>query len=187
MSMVIPTKRCFKNPSSKTGSNYYQRESSNPNHNYQVKHGNTSGTRNVKCTITSLTLSLQLVKNPGILERSLARLRGLLLELFNGSLVNTSALVDQVTSGGGLAGVDVAADNDRHVVLLGGSHGETGCAGWYWPHQGFEHIEGRQAASAKGGQRATPIGPSSQVAGAAGSDTGMLEAQPRGASAGADG
>ena len=117
MSMVIPTKRCFKNPSSKTGSNYYQRESSNPNHNYQVKHGNTSGTRNVKCTITSLTLSLQLVKNPGILERSLARLRGLLLELFNGSLVNTSALVDQVTSGGGLAGVDVAADDQGQVGL----------------------------------------------------------------------
>merc|ERR1712012_662745 len=49
---------------------------------------------------TSLTLSLQFVKNPGILEGSLARLGRLLLELLNGSLVDTSALVDQVTSGG---------------------------------------------------------------------------------------
>lgn len=31
-----------------------------------------------------------------------------LLELLNGTLVNTTALVDQVTSGGRLAGIDVA-------------------------------------------------------------------------------
>merc|ERR1712012_219223 len=49
---------------------------------------------------TSLTLSLQFVKNPGVLEGSLARLGRLLLELLDGSLVDTSALVDQVTSGG---------------------------------------------------------------------------------------
>merc|ERR1719170_13020 len=52
---------------------------------------------------TSLTLGLQLVKNPGVLEGSLARLGRFLLELLDGSLVDTSALVDQVTSGGGLA------------------------------------------------------------------------------------
>ena len=71
---------------------------------------------------TSLTLGLQLVKNPGVLEGSLARLGRLLLELLDGSLVDTSALVDQVTSGGGLAGVDVA-DDDNVDMSLFLSHG----------------------------------------------------------------
>merc|ERR1719260_354521 len=70
---------------------------------------------------SSLTLSLQFVKNPGILEGSLSRFLGLLLELLNGSLVDTSALVDQMTSGGGLARVDVA-DNDNVNVGLFLSH-----------------------------------------------------------------
>ena len=74
---------------------------------------------------TTLTLSLELVENPGwdlsqrnenlhdpprlrtILEGTLAELSSLLLELFDGTLVDTTALVDQVTSGGGLAGIDV--------------------------------------------------------------------------------
>merc|ERR1719322_2209324 len=67
---------------------------------------------------TSLTLGLQFVKNPGVLEGSLARLGGFLLELLNSSLVNTSALVDQVTSGGGLAGVDVSNDDNIDVSLF---------------------------------------------------------------------
>merc|ERR1719282_1993455 len=67
---------------------------------------------------TSLTLGLQLVKNPGVLEGSLARLGRFLLELLDGSLVDTSALVDQVTSGGGLAGVDVSDDDNVDVSLF---------------------------------------------------------------------
>jgi len=67
---------------------------------------------------TTLTLSLQFVQHPGVLERALARLLGLLLELLDGPLVNTSALVDQVTSGGGLAGVDVANDDDVDMSLF---------------------------------------------------------------------
>merc|ERR1719204_190553 len=67
---------------------------------------------------TSLTLSLELVKNPSILEGSLSRLGGLLLELLNGSLVDSSALVDQVTGGGGLARVDVSNDNNVDVSLF---------------------------------------------------------------------
>ena len=46
--------------------------------------------------------------------------RAYLLELLNGTRVDTTALVDQVTSGGRLAGVDVA-DNDHvdvNLVLL---------------------------------------------------------------------
>merc|ERR1712106_260922 len=59
---------------------------------------------------SSLTLSLQFVEDPCVLEGSLSRLLGLLLELFNGSLVDTTALVDHVAGGGGLAGVHVADD-----------------------------------------------------------------------------
>ena len=42
-----------------------------------------------------------------VLEGTLAELSSLLLELLDGTLVDTTALVDQVTSGGGLAGIDV--------------------------------------------------------------------------------
>ena len=43
-----------------------------------------------------------------VLEGALAEFSGFLLELFDGTLVDTTALVDQVTSGGRLAGIDVA-------------------------------------------------------------------------------
>lgn len=67
---------------------------------------------------TTLTLGFQLVKNPGILEGTLSELSSLLLELLDGTLVDTTALVDQVTSGGGLAGIDVADDDDVNVGLF---------------------------------------------------------------------
>ena len=67
---------------------------------------------------TTLTLGLQFVQHPGVLERALAGLLGLLLELLDGPLVDTSALVDQVTSGGGLAGVDVPDDDNVDVSLF---------------------------------------------------------------------
>ncbi|GIX62687.1 translation elongation factor 1-alpha [Babesia caballi] len=66
---------------------------------------------------TTLTLALQLVKHPGVLEGTLTHVGGFLLELLNGTLVNTTELVDQVTSGSGLATVDVA-DNDQVDVGL---------------------------------------------------------------------
>lgn len=52
---------------------------------------------------TTLTLGLKFVKDPCVLEGTLAHVGGFLLELLNGTLVDTTALVDQVTSGGGLA------------------------------------------------------------------------------------
>jgi hypothetical protein len=52
---------------------------------------------------TTLTLGLQVIQNPSILERTLSEFGGFLLELFDGTLVDTSALVDQVTGGGRLA------------------------------------------------------------------------------------
>merc|ERR1719309_358670 len=67
---------------------------------------------------TTLTLGLQLVHDPGILEGALARLLSLLLELLDGSLVNTSTLVDQVPGGGRLARVDVANDDNVDVGLF---------------------------------------------------------------------
>jgi len=67
---------------------------------------------------TALALGLEFIQNPGILERSLAKLGSLLLELVNDTLVNASTLVDQVTSRGGLSGIYVA-DNDKvHVLFL---------------------------------------------------------------------
>jgi len=70
---------------------------------------------------TTLALGLQFVENPCILEGTLAEFGSFLLKLLNGTLVNTAALVDQVTSGSGLAGVDMA-DNDYVDVELLFSH-----------------------------------------------------------------
>ena len=61
---------------------------------------------------TSFTLGFQLVKHPGVLERALAHLVSFFLELLDSSLINTTALENQVTSGSRLAGIDVA-DNDQ--------------------------------------------------------------------------
>ena len=72
---------------------------------------------------TTLTLGLQLVKDPSVLEGTLTELGGLLLELLDDSLVDTTALVDEVSSGGGLTGIDVADHNNVDVLLLLG-HGE---------------------------------------------------------------
>ena len=67
---------------------------------------------------TTLTLGLEVIKNPSVLERGLAELGSLLLVLLDGTLVDTTALVDQVTSGGGLTGIDVTDDDERNVDLF---------------------------------------------------------------------
>lgn len=67
---------------------------------------------------TSLSLGLELVKNPGVLEGGLAQLGGFLLELLDGSLVDTSTLVDQVTGGRGLSTIDMSDNDDVNVQLL---------------------------------------------------------------------
>lgn len=41
-----------------------------------------------------------------------------LLELLDGTVVDTTALVDQVTGGGRLAGIDVADNDDVDVGLV---------------------------------------------------------------------
>ena len=64
---------------------------------------------------SALTLGLEVVKDPGVLEGALAELGGLLLVLLDSTLVNSSALVDQVSGGGGLSGIDMANDHQTNV------------------------------------------------------------------------
>ena len=45
-----------------------------------------------------------------VLEGALSEFSGFLLELFDGTLVDTTALVDEMAGGGGLARVDVTDD-----------------------------------------------------------------------------
>ena len=45
-----------------------------------------------------------------ILEGAFAELSGFLLELFDGTFVNTTTLVDQVPSSSGFSGIDVSDD-----------------------------------------------------------------------------
>ena len=51
-----------------------------------------------------------------VLEGALAQLSGFLLELLDGTLVDTTALVDEMAGGGRLARVDVSDDWDMQVV-----------------------------------------------------------------------
>jgi len=74
---------------------------------------------------TTLTFGLQFVQNPGVLEGAFPHLLGFLLELLNRSLVNPSALVDQVAGGGRLARVDMSNDDNVNMSLLF-THG-VGC------------------------------------------------------------
>ena len=61
----------------------------------------------------ALTYSLKFIYRTYI-----SRFLRLLLEPLNGSLVDTSAVVDQVTSGGELARVDMADNNNVNVGLF---------------------------------------------------------------------
>ena len=55
---------------------------------------------------------------PCVLEGPLVHLSCLLLKLLDDTLVNTSQLVNQVTSGGGLAGVDMSNNNNVQMSLF---------------------------------------------------------------------
>jgi hypothetical protein len=68
---------------------------------------------------TTLTLLLAGVEVVGEAERGLAHLLGLLLELDHLTLGDTAALEDQVTAGGGLTGIDVAADDEGKMLFVG--------------------------------------------------------------------
>merc|ERR1712132_17365 len=67
---------------------------------------------------TTLTLGLELVEHPCVLEGTLTHLGSLLLELLDDTLVNATALVDQVTGGGRLTRVDVADHHNVDMSLI---------------------------------------------------------------------
>jgi len=61
---------------------------------------------------TTFSFGLKLVEYPSVLERTFAHFGGFLLELFDSSLVDTTAFVDQMTGGGRFTGIDVADNNN---------------------------------------------------------------------------
>ena len=67
---------------------------------------------------TTLTLGLHLVQHPRVLEGTLTNIIGLLLKTLNRTLINTTASVDQVTSGGRLARIDVTNNDQVNMRLL---------------------------------------------------------------------
>merc|ERR1719460_957974 len=82
---------------------------------------------------TALTLLLLPVHVKGECKTALAKALGLLLELLQFTLGDSAKLKNQTTGGGALATVDVSADDDGKMLLLGiGRHDGTlyaaGCA-----------------------------------------------------------
>ncbi|KAF5799509.1 hypothetical protein HanXRQr2_Chr07g0305331 [Helianthus annuus] len=67
---------------------------------------------------TSFTLSLKFVEHPCVFEGPLVHLSSFLLESFDHTLVNTTQLVDKVTCGCGLAGVDMSNDDNADMNLF---------------------------------------------------------------------
>jgi len=61
---------------------------------------------------TSFSLGLEFIENPSVLEGGFTHLFSFFLELGNGSLINTTALVDKMTSGSGFSRVDVTDDDE---------------------------------------------------------------------------
>jgi len=66
---------------------------------------------------TTFSFSLQLVEDPSVFERTFSHFGGFFLEFFDGSLVDTTTFVDQMTGGGGFTGIDVTDDNDVDMSL----------------------------------------------------------------------
>jgi hypothetical protein len=67
---------------------------------------------------TSFTFGLELVKDPSVFERGFTLFSRFLFELGNGSFINTTAFVDQMSSGGGFTGVDVTDDDEVKSIFL---------------------------------------------------------------------
>lgn len=67
---------------------------------------------------TTFTFGLELIKDPGVLERGLTDFGSFLFELFNLTLGDTTALENDVTGGGGLTSIDVTDDDEVTVNLV---------------------------------------------------------------------
>jgi len=66
---------------------------------------------------TTFSFSLQLVEDPSVFERTFSHFGGFFLEFFDGSLVDTTTFVDQMTGGGRFTGIDVTDDDDIDMSL----------------------------------------------------------------------
>lgn len=66
----------------------------------------------VTSTYAAIYLRTKMLKSPN------THLSSFLLKLLNGSLVDSTAFVDQMAGGGGLSGVDVANNHDVNVDLF---------------------------------------------------------------------
>jgi len=67
---------------------------------------------------TSLSLCLEFIENPSVLEGGFTHLFGFFLELSNGSLIDTTTFVDKMTGGSGFSRVDVTDDDEGDVSLF---------------------------------------------------------------------
>uniref|UniRef100_A0A1L8EJ06 Uncharacterized protein n=2 Tax=Haematobia irritans TaxID=7368 RepID=A0A1L8EJ06_HAEIR len=67
---------------------------------------------------TTLTFGLQFIQNPGVLEGTLTHFLGFLFEFFNGTLVDTTAFVDQMAGSGRFTRIDVANDDNVNMSLF---------------------------------------------------------------------
>jgi hypothetical protein len=66
---------------------------------------------------TTLTLVLLTIHVESEGERALAELLGLILQLLHLTLGDSAELEDQTTGGGRFAGIDMAANDNRNVLL----------------------------------------------------------------------
>jgi len=67
---------------------------------------------------SALTLSLKFVEDPSLFEGSFAHLSRFLFELLNGTLVDSTALLDQMSGSSGFSRVDVTDNYQIHMKLL---------------------------------------------------------------------
>lgn len=67
---------------------------------------------------TTFTFGLQFVQYPGVLEGALTHFLGFLLELFDRTLVDTTAFVDQMAGSGRLARIDVSNYDNVNMSLF---------------------------------------------------------------------
>ena len=67
---------------------------------------------------TSFSFALELVHNPGVFEGRFSEISGFLLILFDGSLIDTTTFVDEMSGGCGFSGVDVTDDDEVDVSLI---------------------------------------------------------------------
>jgi hypothetical protein len=67
---------------------------------------------------STFSFALEFIQNEGKFERCLAKSLSFGFQLFNGSLIDASALEDQVTSGSTFTSVNMTNDNDIDVSFV---------------------------------------------------------------------